>query len=101
MFLSKLTRSVNMSVRQTQLLLGVSSVPMRAFGAQRKPINESGFSFPKHREFQTDDFFEDLDEKEYREDRNPYGRKGDLDYEDWKRPVHKKTMTGVLSTYKK
>ena len=49
----------------------------------------------------TDDFFNDFEDKEYRADQNPYGRKGEVDYEDWKRPVHKKTLNGVLSTYKK
>jgi hypothetical protein len=83
------------------MLLGATSLPTRLFGATRKPVNDSGFSFPKHKEFLTEDFFNDYDEKEYREDKNPYGTQGEVDYEDWKRPVHKKTKTGILSTYKK
>ena len=49
----------------------------------------------------TDDYFDDFEDEAYRADKNPYGNKGELDYEDWKRPIHKKALTGVLSTYKK
>jgi hypothetical protein len=73
---------------------------LRAFGSTRRPINDTSFSFPRHKEFQTDDYFADFDD-EYHGEANPYGNKGEVDFEDWTKPVHKKTQTGILSTYKK
>ena len=57
------------------------------------------FSFPKHKEVLTDDFY---DYEASAEDSNPYVKQRlDDDFEDYTQPTHRSTTTGVLSSYKK
>ena len=76
-------------------MLGLTSVECRQFS-----VRNSAFSFPKHKELLTEDFYDD----ESQDRQNPYrARKGVVgdDFEDYSRPTHRATPTGVLSSYKK
>lgn len=56
------------------------------------------FSFPKHRELLTEDFYDDTVD----DNGNPYGKtQVDGDAESYRQPTHRSTATGVLSSYKK
>lgn len=56
-----------------------------------------GWSFPKHKELLTDDFYEDDTH-----DENPYAKQPlSNDYDNYDQPTHRSTATGVLSSYKK
>ena len=56
----------------------------------------TGFSFPKHRELMTEDFYDDTTNE------NPYGKlEVENDTESYNEPRHRTSATGVLSSYKK
>ena len=60
------------------------------------------FSFPKHKELLTEDFYDYNVNGSEGERNNPYGQQGGQpDYEDYSQPTHRSTATGVLSSYKK
>lgn len=58
----------------------------------------NGFSFPKHKELLTEDFYDDT----AHDNENPYGKPSmEGDTESYRHPTHRPTATGVLSSYKK
>ena len=97
-FGAALTRHSTSSVFSTAALLGGRRSSALILPVQSAAFSKNSWSFPKHRELLTEDFYDDE-----KHDDNPYAKqdfKGQ-DYEDYKKPTHRSTATGVLSSYKK